>query len=1192
MPKKPLSDIEIARLQERMEKHAQEKSYLQLVNDLMLGLSRVQGIESTVEAVVRLILEKIGGTNVSVYYWVNNELHYADALGKNMVIERIDDPMVKSAFATGTFVEEDRDFFEAKMAQPPFAKSSCWAFPLKVNEKIIGVLKMDGMLISAEEMRGRFQPLFSYAALIVKNEIENYEQLAEANEELTRTNTKLAEEMTQRQAAESSLRITQFAVDHASDSLFLIRPDARFANVNDSTCRRLGYSREELLTMTVFDVDPAFPREAWDSHWREIKERKSFVIETKHRTKTGEVFPVEVSVNYVECEGAEYNFAFARDITERKQAEDDLREGEKQVRRKLNAILSPEANISTLELSDIIDGEKIQKMMDEFYRFTKIGIGIIDLHGKVLVGTGWQDICTKFHRINPETCRLCRESDFELTRDVPTGTFKQYRCKNNMWDIVSPIKLGDTHLGNIFLGQFLFDDETVDYEVFRQQAHRYGFNEQEYIAALDKVPRWNRKTVDAVMSFYAALAEMIGNLSYANVKLASALEERKRAEEKIRTLNTELEQRVSDRTAELRQANEQLKFELEERARVEHTLKLTQFAMDSTADVVFWLRQDGSYFYANKAASDLLGYTPGEFLKMKASDVNPEHRDDAWQKHWTELQKQRVLHFESVLYRKDGTQVPVEITANYVEFENQAYNCAFVRDITDRAQARIYSDMGRDILHVLNEPGALLTAMRQIIDILKTGTGFEAVGIRLQYGDDFPYFAHEGFPEDFLRTENTLVARDAAGGICRDTEGRVCLECTCGQVISDKTDPTNPYVTQGGSCWTNDKADSPFKDTRLHPRDRCLHEGFQSIALVPIRTNEGVVGLIQLNDRRKGLLTLDKVELLEGIASHISSALMRKQAEDALRDSEQRYRTLFEGVPDTILIADLETGIICDANPNAQRLFGMSREELVGMHQSKLHPARLTARTKQSFDEHARDAQAGKISGPFEHAIVRADGAEVPVEIVTQPITLNGKKMIQGVFRDISERKRIEQERIISKERLRALYDSITDALFVHGMEPDSSGRRFLEVNDVACRRLGYTREELLAMSPDAIDDPESGVDLNPIVAKIFAGETATFEQVHVAKDGTRIPVEISSHLFSLEGRQAVFSLVRDISDRKSMEQTLRNMNEELEQRVKDRTQELEQKNRELERMNKLFVGRELKMVELKEKIKALEKAE
>ncbi|MEN6624245.1 MAG: PAS domain S-box protein [Smithella sp.] len=103
-----------------------------------------------------------------------------------------------------------------------------------------------------------------------------------------------------------------------------------------------------------------------------------------------------------------------------------------------------------------------------------------------------------------------------------------------MWDMATPIMLGNKHVGNIFLGQFLFNDEVPDLNTFREQARRFGFNEQEYIEALDRVPRWSRETVHTTMTFYADLAELIGNLSYSNIKLASALEERKLAEEALR----------------------------------------------------------------------------------------------------------------------------------------------------------------------------------------------------------------------------------------------------------------------------------------------------------------------------------------------------------------------------------------------------------------------------------------------------------------------------------------------------------------------------------------------------------------------------------------------------------------------------------------------------------------------------------
>ena len=121
--------------------------------------------------------------------------------------------------------------------------------------------------------------------------------------------------------------------------------------------------------------------------------------------------------------------------------------------------------------------------MDEFYKLTNIGIGIIDLKGNVLVGTGWQDICTKFHRVHPETAKHCLESDTILTEGVEPGTCRTYLCKNNLRDIATPIVAGGKHIGNLFLGQFLYEDEKRDYALFREQARRYGFDEKEYIAA-------------------------------------------------------------------------------------------------------------------------------------------------------------------------------------------------------------------------------------------------------------------------------------------------------------------------------------------------------------------------------------------------------------------------------------------------------------------------------------------------------------------------------------------------------------------------------------------------------------------------------------------------------------------------------------------------------------------------------------
>jgi hypothetical protein len=103
-------------------------------------------------------------------------------------------------------------------------------------------------------------------------------------------------------------------------------------------------------------------------------------------------------------------------------------------------------------------------------------------------------------------------------------------------------------------------------------------------------------------------------------------------------------------------------------------------------------------------------------------------------------------------------------------------------DITERKLVETYWEMGRNILLILNETGDFHDSIRLILAELKTKTGIDSVAIRLQEGDDYPYCVEEGFSRDFLRTENSLAVRDADGRVCRDKNGKVKLECSCGKV--------------------------------------------------------------------------------------------------------------------------------------------------------------------------------------------------------------------------------------------------------------------------------------------------------------------------------------------------------------------------------------------------------------------------
>jgi len=263
-----------------------------------------------------------------------------------------------------------------------------------------------------------------------------------------------------------------------------------------------------------------------------------------------------------------------------------------------------------------------------------------------------------------------------------------------------------------------------------------------------------------------------------------------------------------------------------------------------------------------------------------------------------------------------------------------------ISDFTERRQTEAYREIAREVLQILNEHGDLQDSIKCILATLKTRTGCDAVGIRLQDGDDFPYFVHKGFSQHFLLTENTLIERSMDGGVCRDEDGNIKLECICGLVISGRTDPSNPLFTLGGSFWTNDPyplwAIPPADDPRHHPRKQCFHDGYASVALVPILKGNRAIGLIQLNDRRKGFFNIEAIEILEGVASHLGTALMRKQAEQALRESGEilkqerdRLELILRTTQDGFFLIDASTGHLIDVSKASCSMLDYTREELL-----------------------------------------------------------------------------------------------------------------------------------------------------------------------------------------------------------------------------------------------------------------------
>lgn len=173
------------------------------------------------------------------------------------------------------------------------------------------------------------------------------------------------------------------------------------------------------------------------------------------------------------------------------------------------------------QLKDLVDLGELQVLLSNFCESVGIASAIIDLDGKVLAAARWQRACTGFHRVNADSCQRCIESDTELALQLQEGQdFTVYKCKNGMTDAAAPIVVEGCHLANVFIGQF--HSASPDIAFFRKQAQQFGYDEQDYLAAVMAAPVIDEARLPAILSFLSGFARMISTMSLARRRADSA----------------------------------------------------------------------------------------------------------------------------------------------------------------------------------------------------------------------------------------------------------------------------------------------------------------------------------------------------------------------------------------------------------------------------------------------------------------------------------------------------------------------------------------------------------------------------------------------------------------------------------------------------------------------------------------------
>lgn len=485
-------------------------------------------------------------------------------------------------------------------------------------------------------------------------------------------------DLTERKQREAQLSLLNYAFDYVDEAIYLIDENAQFVQVNEKACRDLGYTREELLQLKIFDIDPDYTPQHWKQRQEDIAQGiLSTIVETRHRTKNGHIFPIEVRASHIQYQGQPYDIAMVRDVSEREQ-------------RKAQFALLDYAFNHVDEGVFLINSDAQFVQVNEkacqslgYLPEELLSMGIFDIDPD-FIHENWQKLLAEYEKgmksITLETRHRSKEG-----RIFPVevrGHYIVYQGQKYSFAIVRDITERKAAEKQLTLLNYALDQS------------------KEEVWLIDENAKFHYVNQAACRSIGVTYQEML-QLSVPDIKPDYSLEQwqevwqctkiAKGATFETRHKSKEgnvfpVEVNASHFELDGQHYSLALSHNITERKAAEKQLTLLNYALDHVGESVWLIDETGNFHYINQEACHSVGYTREEMLQLKITNIGADVPIETWNAHWQALKEQKTLRFEVHHKTKEGDIFPVEVNANYFEFDGKSYNLALSHDITERKQ--------------------------------------------------------------------------------------------------------------------------------------------------------------------------------------------------------------------------------------------------------------------------------------------------------------------------------------------------------------------------------------------------------------------------------------------------------------------------------------------------------------------------